>query len=206
MVTAARGQKLAAPRKPALAPALVERAAAGDAGALDVLAREAQPLLCAQARALARRSVRSGCMCDPEDLAAEVVAEAQAFLAAGGWGRYAKACGEGLECWLFGLVRNKLRRRLRDSRRHAALLAGEPMNFPDHIAPERSLDAARALALARALPPRERDALALWLADAPTSEIAARLRFPSAHAVDCCLSRGRQRLRALLEDPVARAA
>ena len=189
---------------------LLERAACRDRVALEAMAREVQPLLRTQARGLARRALGRGPSggCDLDDLVADVVAEVQAFLAAGepdgpGWRRYVSAQGTTLEGWLFGIVRNKLRRRLRDVRRHAALLGVVSPTHSEVATPERALDGARALALARSLPARERDALALWLADAPTSEIAERLCFASPHAVDCCLSRGKQRLRAMMDDPVA---
>ena len=188
---------------------LARLAGRGDPAALDALARRVQPMLEEHARRALARHRCSGL--DRGDAAEEVVAEIQAFLAAGagdgpGWRRFeaARARGE-LDAWLYGIVRNKVRRRLRDARRRANLLrptAGEiaALGGSDPVLPERALDAARALRLARALPPRERAALALWLEDAPSREIAARLRFASPHAVDCCLARGKQRLRRMMLD------
>jgi DNA-directed RNA polymerase specialized sigma24 family protein len=186
--------------------ALTRKAGAGDAEALDALARRAQPILESHARRALGRQLRTAC--DVEDLVAELVAEVQAFLAAGGpdgpgWRRFEASRGQGeLTGWLFGIVRNKVRRRLRDLRRHAELAgmaSSDPAGWREPVAPERALDGARALALVRRLPVRERDALSLWLADAPSREIAARLRFASPHAVDCCLARGKRRLREMME-------
>lgn len=181
---------------------LARRAARGDASALEALAQHVQPLLEGHARrALGRRA--SGAV-DVDDLVQEVTAEVQAFLldaeGAPGWRRYeaARARGE-VGAWLFGIVRNKVRRRLRDQRRREQL-APETLEEPaaEGLSPDRALDAERALKLARTLPSREREALALWLTDASSREIAARLRFASPHAVDCCLARGKQRLRRLM--------
>jgi DNA-directed RNA polymerase specialized sigma24 family protein len=72
---------------------------------------------------------------------------------------------------------------------------------------DATLDAARAVGAAADLPPRERAALGLWLEGASSREIARRLSFASPHAVDCCLARGRNRLRGmLLGDEAPRAA
>lgn len=190
-------------------PAL-RRVAVGDHGALDVLARWAQPVLVRQARCVA--AGRRGALA-ADELVDEVVAEVQAFLATGtgggpGWLRYDGArAGAAVEGWLFGVVRNKVRRRLRGARRAAhacaqlsSMVEPAPAERP---VPERALDAARALRLAAALPRRERAALELWLSDAPAREIAARLRFSSPHAVECCLTRGKQRLRRWMDAAAA---
>ncbi len=193
---------------------LAHLAGSGDHAALDALARRTKPMLEEHARRALARHRRSGL--DLGDAAEEVVAEVQAFLAAGagdgpGWRRFeaARARGE-LDAWLYGIVRNKVRRRLRDARHRerflgpasrdvAALGGSEPAQ------PDRALDAARALRLVGELPARERAALALWLEDAPSREIAAQLRFASPHAVDCCLARGKQRLRRMMLEGETRA-
>jgi RNA polymerase sigma-70 factor (ECF subfamily) len=192
-----------------IAPPLVAAAAGRDRAALAALARAVDPVLRSHAR---RALAQAGRGADADD-AEELTAEVQAFLAGGdggrpGWARYdaARAPG-GVEGWLYGIVRNKVRRRVRDASRRerfdrAAAAA------PAEVVPEpgRALDGARALSLVASLPRRERAALRLWLEDAPAREIAARLRFASPHAVDCCLSRGRARLRRLLEGEAPRAA
>jgi len=180
----------------------VHAASGGDPRALEALARGVQPLLEAHARRALGRHRGAGL--DLDDAARDVVAEVQAFLAGScaggpGWRRYdARRARGGLAGWLYGIVRNKARLRLREARRREdfrGVLDGgaEPPSM------DRALDAARALRLVRELPARERAALALWLDDAPSREIAARLRFASPHAVDCCLARGKQRLRAMMD-------
>ncbi|HUK65371.1 MAG TPA: sigma-70 family RNA polymerase sigma factor [Anaeromyxobacteraceae bacterium] len=191
-------------------PRLAFLAGRGDAGALDTLARRVQPVLEAHARRALGRQSRDGL--DVDDLVEEVVADVQAFLVAGeegpGWRRFesSRARGE-IEGWLFGIVRNKVRRCLRDRRRRQAL-EPEPAEeaSSDAPGPDRALDAARALELVRLLPARERSVVALWLLDTPSREIATALRFASPHAVDCCLNRGKQRLRRMLLSGVQRAA
>jgi DNA-directed RNA polymerase specialized sigma24 family protein len=203
---------------------LARLAARGDGAALDALARHVHPILRSHARrCLARK--RAGAF-DLDDAVDEVVAEVQAFLVAGcggrpGWRRFdaRRAAGQ-LEAWLFGIVRNKARRRLRDVRRwgpvglspHARqddvgrCAPADVVGRFDAGSPERAVDAARALRLVGALPARERAALSLWLDEAPSREIAARLRFASAHAVDCCLARGKARLRQMMLESEPRAA
>ena len=193
---------------------LARLAASGDPGALEALAITVQRRLETHARrALARHGATR---LDADDVAEEVVAEVQAFLAGAcgqpGWRRYREGRGGGaLDGWLYGIVRNKVRRRLRDERRRERLLALDgggtaALSATEPISPERALDATRALRLAGQLPPRERAALALWLEDATSREIAARLRFASAHAVECCLTRGRHRLRRMMTEPELPAA
>ncbi len=194
---------------------LARLAGRGDPAALDALARHVQPILEAHARRALALYRRPGL--DPGDLAEEVVAEVQAFLAAGagdgpGWRRFeaARARGE-LDAWLYGIVRNKARRRMRDAQRREDLLGPAlreiaTLGCSEPPSPERALDAARALRLAAELPARERAALALWLEDAPSREIAARLCFASPHAVDCCLTRGKQRLRRMMVEGEVQAA
>jgi RNA polymerase sigma factor (sigma-70 family) len=190
--------------------ARVAEAAAGDPGAIASLSRAVAPLLEAHARRALPRSAAAA-----SDAVEEAVADVQAFLAAGpdgapGWARFDPGRGgAGLSPWLYGIVRNKVRRRLRDARREDALsdpaaACAVPRAAPPR-SPERALDGARALRLVAALPPRERAVLRLWLDDAPAREIARRLRLASPHAADCCLSRGKQRLRRMLEGE-ARAA
>jgi DNA-directed RNA polymerase specialized sigma24 family protein len=207
------------PAVPACSTAAVVRltrlAGSGDHAALDALARRTRPMLEEHARRALARHWRSGL--DLGDAAEEVVAEVEAFLVAGagdgpGWRRFeaARARGE-LDAWLYGIVRNKVRRRLRDARRRESFLgpaSREIAALGGHVPalPDRALDAARALRLAGELPPRERAALALWLEDAPSREIAAQLRFASPHAVDCCLARGKQRLRHMMLDAEVKAA
>jgi DNA-directed RNA polymerase specialized sigma24 family protein len=180
-------------------------AARHDAAALAALARAVAPLLEAHARRALPRGPGAA-----SDVVEEVVADVQAFLAAGdggrpGWARFdARLARGGIPGWLYGIVRNQVRRRLRDARRSDGLrddaaAAAPAFGGAAPPSPERALDGARALALVSALPHRERAALRLWLLDAPSREIAARLRFASPHAVDCCLSRGKQRLRRMLE-------
>lgn len=187
---------------------LAHLAARGDPGALQALACHVQGTLEAHAkRALARHR---GLAFDAEDVAEEVVADVQAFLAGAGgcpgWRRFREQPGGGaLDGWLYGIVRNKVRRRLRDERRRERLLLAQGfatreggLGAPPPASPERAVDGARALRLAQDLPPRERAALVLWLEDATSREIASRLRFASPHAVECCLSRGKQRLRRMM--------
>jgi DNA-directed RNA polymerase specialized sigma24 family protein len=195
--------------RPSAVGKLAHLAGRGDPAALKTLACEVRAKLEAHARrALAQHR---GAGLDVEDAVDEVVAEVQAFLAGAGgqpgWQRYQESrAGGALDGWLFGIVRNKVRRRVRDARRRERLLllatggtdAGA-LDLPEPASPDRALDAARALRLARELPPRERAALSLWLEDATSREIAARLRFASPHAVDCCLCRGKQRLRRMME-------
>jgi RNA polymerase sigma-70 factor (ECF subfamily) len=188
----------------------VAAAAAGDPAAVAALARALAPMLEVHARrALPRAAAASS------DVVEDAVADVQAFLAAGpggapGWARFDARRGRAdLSAWLYGIVRNKVRRRLRDARREDALsdpaaACALPRAAPAR-SPERALDGARALRLVAALPPREREVLRLWLDDEPSREIARRLRLASPHAADCCLSRGKQRLRRMLEGE-ARAA
>jgi DNA-directed RNA polymerase specialized sigma24 family protein len=188
----------------------ISDAAAGDPSALAALARAVAPVLEAHARrALPRPSAAAS------DVLEDAVADVQAFLAAGpdgtpGWARFDARRGRAdLGAWLYGIVRNKVRRRLRDARRDDTLAdpaaaCAVPAAAPAR-SPERALDGARALRLVASLPPRERAVLRLWLDDAPAREIARRLRLASPHAADCCLSRGKQRLRRLMEGG-ARAA
>ncbi len=193
---------------------LARLAGRGDSVALGTLASQVQAVLEAHARrALARHR---GPGLDVADVAEDVVADVQAFLAGAGggpgWQRFQAArAGGALDGWLYGIVRNKVRRRLRDARRQERLLGrsvsdARTLGLSEPISPDRALDAARALRLARGLPPRERAALALWLEDATSREIAARLRFTSPHAVDCCLARGKQRLREMMRESGMSAA
>ncbi|HET9598659.1 MAG TPA: hypothetical protein VFP65_23985 [Anaeromyxobacteraceae bacterium] len=196
-----------------LSPSTLARlaaAASGDPSALSSLARAVAPLLEAHARRALPRAAAPA-----SDVVDDAVAEVQAFLAAGldgapGWARFdARRGGADLSAWLYGIVRNKVRRRLRDARRDdlltdPAAACALPRAAPAR-SPERAIDGARALRLVAALPPRERAVLRLWLDDAPARDIARRLRLPSPHAADCCLSRGKQRLRRMLEGE-ARAA
>jgi RNA polymerase sigma factor (sigma-70 family) len=185
-------------------------AGGGDPVALDTLARRVKPVLEAHARRALGRQSRDGL--DVDDLVEEVVADVQAFLVAGeegpGWRRFesSRARGE-IEGWLFGIVRNKVRRCLRDRRRRQAFESepAEEASLPREGA-DRALDAARALSLVRLLPVRERSVVALWLQDTPSREIATALAFASPHAVDCCLNRGKQRLRRLMLGGEARQA
>jgi len=181
----------------------VEAAGDGDPRALAALARGVQPLLEVHARRALGRHRGAGL--DLDDAARDVVAEVQAFLAGGcgdgpGWRRYdaRRACG-GVAGWLYGIVRNKARLRVREARRREDFRGALDGGGAEPPSMDRALDAARALRLARELPARERAALALWLDDAPSREIASRLRFASPHAVDCCLARGKQRLRAMMD-------
>jgi len=187
---------------------LAQLAGSGDPAALETLARMVRARLVAHARRALSRHRGAGL--DVEDVAQEVVADVEAFLAGAGgtpgWGRFQESrAGGALDGWLFGIVRNKVRRRLRDARRRERfhlLAAGASDAVPHDLpapSPDRALDAARALRLARELPPRERAALSLWLEDATSREIAERLRFTSPHAVDCCLARGKQRLRRMMD-------
>ena len=197
---------MSSPRSSAVAT-LAQLAGSGDPAALETLACMVRARLVAHARRALSRHRGAGL--DVEDVAQEVVADVQAFLAgaggAPGWGRFQESrAGGALDGWLFGIVRNKVRRRLRDARRERLhLLAGASdavaLDLPAPTSPDRALDAARALRLARELPPRERAALSLWLEDATSREIAERLRFTSPHAVDCCLARGKQRLRRMMD-------
>jgi DNA-directed RNA polymerase specialized sigma24 family protein len=186
---------------PASLPDLAASAAAGDPRALDALARWAQPVLAALVR---RALARERCAAlDLDDAAEELLAEVQGFLAGAagvpGWARFRAArCRGEVEAWLYGIVRNKARRRLRDLRRRDHALAALAWAAPSAAAPERAVDGARALRLAGGLPGRERAVLALWLTDASSREIAERLRFASPHAVDCCLARGKARLRRMM--------
>lgn len=186
---------------------LASLAGGGDADALESLAARVQRTL----EAHAQRALASQGRLAPgaDDVAEEVVAEVQAFLAGAGgppgWRRFRERPGGGaLDGWLYGIVRNKVRRRLRDERRRERLLLQEAAAREGFLeaapppSPERAADAARALRLARDLPPRERAALALWLEDATSREIASRLRLASPHAAECCLSRGKQRLRRMM--------
>jgi len=189
----------------ALDPRLAEAAGRGEAAALAELARRCRPILRAQARSALAGAARRG---QASDAVEELVAEVEAFLAAGapgdaapGWCRFVAGRSRTIEGWLYGIVRNKARHKLRDVRRHrdaVPRLAAPAATTCDLAHVETSLDAARALWAARELPARERAALALWLEGASSRDIAARLRFASAHAVDCCLARGRSRLRGLL--------
>jgi DNA-directed RNA polymerase specialized sigma24 family protein len=193
--------------QPSPVTTLAQRAGRGDPAALQALACHVGALLQAQARRALSRHRGAGL--DLDDVAEEVVADVQAFLAgaggAPGWSRFQESrTGGALDPWLYGIVRNKVRRRLRDARRRERLLlkgggaCDVVASVPEPISPERALDAARALRLARELPPRERAALSLWLEDASSREIASRLRFASPHAVDCCLARGKKRLRMMM--------
>ena len=205
---------MSSPRPSALTR-LAKLAGRGDPAALEALAAHVQRRLEVYAqRALAGRGATR---LDASDVAEEVVAEVQAFLAGAcgqpGWERFREGRGRGaLDGWLYGIVRNKVRRRLRDERRRERLLqshvgiVGAGRATAEPPSPERAVDAARALRLARELPPRERAALALWLEDATSREIAARLRFGSPHAVECCLTRGKQRLRRMMSEPELPAA
>jgi DNA-directed RNA polymerase specialized sigma24 family protein len=197
------------PSRPSPVARLAHRAGRGDRAALEALASEVQAKLEVHARRALARHRRMGL--DPDDVAEEVVAEVQAFLAGAGagpgWRRFQEArAGGALDAWLYGIVRNKVRRRVRDAHRRERLLAeagaGEiAIGAAQPSSPERAVDAARALRLARELPPREQAALELWLEDATSREIAERLRFASPHAVDCCLARGKQRLRRMMTEP-----
>jgi DNA-directed RNA polymerase specialized sigma24 family protein len=197
----------------ALDPRLALAAGRGDADAVAELARRCRPILLAQARSVLGRAARR----EPSDALEELVAEVEAFLAAGapgddgpGWSRFDPAqSGGGVEGWLYGIVRNKALRRLRDARRRRAAARRDAFAGPavwEALRIERALDAERALDLAEGLPSRERSALALWLAGASSREIARRLRFASPHAVDCCLARTKARLRGLMLGAEAIAA
>lgn len=195
---------MTAPKAAPLDPVLILAAGRGDPAALALLARRARPVLEEHARrALGRRARHV----DAEDVIEETVAEVEAFLAAGapgdgapGWARFDPARTRAVEGWLYGIVRNKVRRRLRDVRRRSA--AGEAcadrLEVWDHLAIERQLDAKRVLRLASALPPRERAALRLWLDEQSSRDIARRLRCASTHAADCLLARSKVRLRTLV--------
>jgi DNA-directed RNA polymerase specialized sigma24 family protein len=202
--------------RPSAVARLAHLAGFGDRAALETLACKVRARLEVHARrALAQH--RGACL-DVEDAAEEVVAEVQAFLAGAGgdpgWRRFQESrAGGALDGWLFGIVRNKVRRRVRDARRRERLLllatggsdAGA-LDLPEPASPDRAIDAARALRLARELPPREQAALSLWLEDATSREIASRLQFASPHAVDCCLCRGKQRLRRMMQEADVPAA
>lgn len=107
-------------------PAVALRALAdGPRAALEALARWAHPVIARQARRLA--AAPGELLLGRDELIEEVVAEVQAFLATGagdgrpGWCRYdAGRAGASLEGWLFGIVRNKVHRRVRGARRAAA--------------------------------------------------------------------------------------
>ncbi len=194
------------PLQPTAPASTFARAATGDRPSLDLLARRLQPVLRRMARRALSRAPRAAL--DLDDAVEEVVAEVQAFLATGmlregpGWRRFeVERCGGAVEAWLFGIVRNKVRRRMRDARRRAEAeppFGSAPPPAIAELAVERALDGERALRLLSRLPLRERAALRLWLEDTSSREIARRLHFSSHHAVDCLLSRGKQRLRRML--------
>ena len=204
-LTAATGPRDSAITPPRLRLEEAIAASRGDPAAVAALARRCRPLLAAHVRRALGRDARRF---DASDVVDEVVAEVEAFLATGapgerrpGWGRYDAARSRGgLEAWLYGIVRNKVRRRLRDARRRerAAESLLSTAGYADGARAERRIDGERALRAAEALPPRERAALRLWMADASSREIARRLAFASPHAVECCLARGKARLRDML--------
>src|SRR5690349_17070938 len=106
----------------ALDPRLADAAGRGDAAALAELARRCRPVLRAQARSALGGPVRRR---QASDAVEDLVAEVEAFLAAGGpgddapgWRRFVSGRTRSVEGWLYGIVRNKARHRLRDARRH----------------------------------------------------------------------------------------